>query len=115
MTSTIIGIIGTVLGGLDLVALISIILFYKPNRKAKDIENATHGNEALQSVIATLREQLERSDADSKAKQDKIDELTAEIANKDIQLAAAEFENTKNCFWKCNVKGCERREPPNGL
>lgn len=115
-------ILGTILGGVDLVALLGILLYYKPNKEAKQIENTTHGNEALQSVIATLREELERSDLDSKNKQDAIDALRELLLEKEKtiyelekRLAQAEFENTKNCFWKCEVKGCLQRIPPNGL
>lgn len=56
MDASVIGLIGTILGGIDLIALVTIFLFYKPNKEAKEIENDAHGNAALQSVISTLRE-----------------------------------------------------------
>lgn len=115
MDASLIGIIGTILGSIDLIALVTILLFYKPNRKAKEIENDTHGNEALQSVITTLREQLERSDVDSKEKQSIIDALRDENEKLRHDLIRAEQDNQINCFWKCDVKGCTLRQPPNGL
>jgi hypothetical protein len=56
MNPELIGLIATIRVSVDLIALISILLFYKPNRAAKEIENDAHGNAALQSVIGTLRE-----------------------------------------------------------
>lgn len=115
MDTSLIGIIGTILGSVDLIAVVSLLLFYKPNRKAKEIENDTHGNEALQSVISTLREQLERSDADSKAKQEIIDSLREENGNLKLRNIQLEQEKTTCEFWKCTVHGCVKRQPPNGL
>jgi hypothetical protein len=115
MDVSVIGIIGTILGSVDLIAVVSLLLFYKPNKKAKDIENDTNGNAALQSVITTLREQLERSDADSKEKQQIIDHLRDENEELRHSLIKAEQANQINCFWKCDVKGCALRQPPNGL
>ncbi|MCI6614877.1 MAG: hypothetical protein MSC51_03460 [Mollicutes bacterium] len=45
--NSIIGIIGTVLGGVDLVALISLMLFYKPNKQSKDIDNDVKASDNL--------------------------------------------------------------------
>lgn len=115
MDQTIIGLVGTILGGIDLIALVSLFLFYKPNREAKEIENDTHGNAALQSVIATLREQLERNALSSQEKQTLIDTLRDENAKLKYQIIKLEQENQINSFWKCNVKGCQLRQPPNGL
>lgn len=114
-STAIIGLVGTILGGIDLIALVSLLLFYKPNKEAKEIENDTHGNAALQSVIATLREQLERSDQDSKDKQIIIDQLREEKAELQATIIKLEQQNQINCFWKCDVKGCTNRIPPNGL
>lgn len=115
MNPELIGLIGTILGSVDLIALISILLFYKPNRAAKEIENDAHGNAALQSVIGTLREQLERGDSNNKELQQTIDKLREEkeqLIQENIRL---EQQNQINCFWKCDVKGCPKRQPPNGL
>lgn len=115
MDTSLIGIIGTILGSVDLIAVVSLLLFYKPNKKAKEIENDTHGNEALQSVITTLREQLERSDADSKTKQEIIDSLREENGELKQTIIKLEQEKTTCEFWKCSVRGCINRQPPNGL
>ena len=115
MNTSLIGIIGTILGSVDLIAVVSLLLFYKPNRKAKEIENDVHGNEALQSVITTLREQLERSDADSKAKQEIIDALREENGDLKQRIIRLEQDKTTCEFWKCTVHGCINRQPPNGL
>lgn len=112
---TIIGIVGTILGGIDLIALISLLLYYRVNKKSKEIENDAHGNETMSQVINTLKEQFDRSNEDSKEKQELIDALRAEKFELEKKIAALEFENTKNCFWKCEVKGCANRIPPNGL
>jgi hypothetical protein len=34
-STAIIGLVGTILGGIDLIALVSLLLFYKPNKEAK--------------------------------------------------------------------------------
>lgn len=115
MNPELIGLIGTILGSVDLIALISILLFYKPNKVAKEIENDTHGNAALQSVIGTLQEQLQLQCANNKELQQIIDKLRDEkeqLIQDNIKL---EQQNQINCFWKCDVKGCTKRQPPNGL
>ena len=45
--NSIVGIIGTVIGGVDLVALISLMLFYKPNKQSKDIDNDVKASDNL--------------------------------------------------------------------
>lgn len=115
MDASVIGLIGTILGGIDLIALVTIFLFYKPNKEAKEIENDAHGNAALQSVIGTLREQLERGDLNNKELHqinDKLREEKEQLIQENIRL---EQQNQINCFWKCDVKGCPKRQPPNGL
>lgn len=113
--SSIIGIIGTVLGGVDLVALISLMLFYKPNRQSKDIDNDVKASDNLQKLVLTLETQIEIKDNKIKEQETKIDSLIKDCFDKDKQISELQIQHTYDCFWKCDVKGCINREPPNGM
>lgn len=113
--SSIVGIIGTVLGGVDLVALISLMLFYKPNKQSKDIDNDVKASDNLQKLVSTLENQIEIKDNKIKEQENKIDSLIKDCFDKDKQISELQIQNAYNCFWKCDVKGCINREPPNGM
>ncbi len=114
MTS-IIGIIGAILSGIDMIAFISLFLYYKPNKEAKVIDNDTKVSDELQKIVDTLQEELNNKNESIKEKDEKIDSLWDECLKKDAIISKLEIENIKLAQWKCDVRGCINRQPPNGL
>ncbi len=132
MLSEILIAIGSVIGALGGVSSLVSIFYVKQIRQAKELENETKDidNEARQSEEWRKLYEEERAsylqarqsfDTTIKDKDNKIDELYAEISNQrnqkvDLHNKIAELvvENTKLKFIKCEVPGCGTRNPTTG-
>lgn len=128
MGESLLTVIVSVLSGINLLELIGFILFYRQNKKAKELENDGKQNENIdklvettQKVIDILEDKFNDSENDSKAKGAKIDELLKEketLISEKFQLLKekqrAELELIKANYLKCEVQNCPKRQPPTG-
>lgn len=88
--------------------------FVKEDKTAKQTDNFTKLAEVLQSTVAALQEQLERSNRDSAEKQEVIINQQKELYGAREELAKANVEIVKLKYTQCLVKGCGNREPQTG-
>lgn len=93
---------------------IMMFLFLPQEKKAKNLENEAKQSEEWKKLY-------EEAHAESRAKDEKIDSLYAEItkhrdekAEKSVRIAELEVENAKLRILKCEVPSCPNRKPPTG-
>lgn len=111
---------------IDLSSILSVIIpivtgaggfsfaFYREQKKKKQLENSAQEHDLIQKSAQEWKELYERSDEDSRRKDDKIDVLYKENGklrdtNNDLTTKVAILE-----IKKCEKRGCGDRIPPTG-
>ena len=90
------------------------LLYYKENRRAKQIDNEKSIIEEWQGVANDRRLRCDELKASLDNKDRKIDELykeNSELRKRNDKLSSA---NTALSIFKCKVVGCDKRQPPFG-
>lgn len=128
MTETALAILASVLGGVNIIELLAFFLFFKQNKKSKELDNDGKQNdnfdkllESTNKVIDILEDKFRDSEEDSNNKREEIKKL--QVANEELLKGKFDLmtENMdlkirlqKAELLKCEVKGCKLRQPPTG-
>lgn len=133
MSEALTTIIISILSGVNLIELLGFILYYRQNKKSKELENdgkaidnKDKGADVYDKVITTMNkvievmeEKFQKSEEDSDEKATKIDQLLKEkeqlIQEKFTLLediSNKKIECTKANILRCNCISCEKRQPP---
>lgn len=82
-------------------------LFYRERKRGEQLKNETTASEQWRALF-------ERSDADVRQRDSKIDKLYNEIAHLRTENNHLSTEVAVLTVHKCEVKGCAKRQPPSG-
>lgn len=114
MTDWITGIVA-ILGGIGgLGGLCSIFLFYRENKRAKQIENDHNANNEVWELVNKYKDRITGLEATIKEKDSKIDSLyntIGELRNRNDKLSSKVAVLN---ITRCKVVGCANRVPPIG-
>ena len=90
------------------------LLYYKENRRAKQLDNEKSVIEEWCGIAEDRRNRCDELKASLDNKDRKIDELykeNSELRKRNDRLSSA---NTALSIYKCKVIGCDKRQPPFG-
>ncbi|MCM1301896.1 MAG: hypothetical protein NC226_09260 [Bacteroides cellulosilyticus] len=114
MMNWITGIVA-LLGGIGgLGGICSIFLFYRENKRAKQLDNEHKANEEWQGLVEQYKEHVKDLEETVKAKDNKIDSLYN--ANNELRKRNDKLSSTVAALTilRCKVVGCTSRIPPMG-
>lgn len=106
------GIISAVVSSVFTSGVIMSLLYYKENKKAKQIENEKSIVDEWQGIASERKSRCDELKESLDQKDRKIDELykeNAELRKRNDKLSSA---NTALSILKCKVIGCDKRQPP---
>lgn len=114
MTDWIAGIVA-LLGGIGgLGGICSIFLFYRENKRAKQLENEHSANTEWQELVEKYKQRTTDLEATITTKDNKIDSLykdNNELRKRNDKLSSTVAALT---ILRCKVVGCANRVPPMG-
>ena len=128
MTETLATILISVIGGVNLLELIGFFVFYRQNKKSKELDNDNKAAnnfdkvvEVNKEVIDMLKENYKELDDECDKQAKDIDKLQADkqaMMEEKLQLMeqihTLKMEKKLAEFKKCEVKNCPNRQPPTG-
>lgn len=129
MSGALITALISIIGGINILEIIGFFVFYKANKKSKDLDNDGKGIEnkgketenldrmvdILNDVITMIKNNYKESEEDSKERKEENTKLYAENLellkeNNELKIKLASAE-----LFKCEVRGCTNRQPPTGI
>lgn len=107
-------IIAAVVSALSTGGIVSALLYYRENKRARQLDNEKSVIEEWQGVANEWKVRCAELKTSLDAKDGKIDALyrgNNELRKRNDRLSSA---NTALGIFKCKVLGCDRRQPPFG-
>ncbi|CAJ0592261.1 unnamed protein product [Cylicocyclus nassatus] len=86
-------------------------LFYKQEKRSKDIDNEAKQSEEWRKLYLDSQEDSRKKEEDSRKKDEKIDELRKEMSDMRRQMNNLERRVILNSIYRCNRVDCSNREP----
>lgn len=114
MTNWITGIVAILgsIGGLG--GICSIFLFYRENKRAKQLENEHKANDEVWALVEKDKERIADLEATIKEKDNKIDSLYKTIGGLRMRNDKLSSKCAVLSITHCKVVGCANRVPPMG-
>ena len=128
MSETFATILISVLGGVNILELIGFIVFYKQNKKSRELDNDNKAANNFDKVVEVNKEVIDMLKQNYKELDDECDKQAKDIvqlhADKQKmmeeklqlmeQIHTLKMEKKMAEFQKCEVRNCINRQPPTG-